>query len=89
MKLFVFEFLTRPGCRLCDEARPLVLAEVEKAHGVVLEVDIDSEDRLVSLYGMRIPVLLASNGEVVAEGVIDAHSLRRSLRIHGRKKNGS
>jgi len=64
----------------------MVLTAVERAHGVVVEVDIESEDHLVRVYGMRIPVLLAPDGEVVAEGVIDARSLRRDLRRYGRKK---
>ncbi len=86
MKHFAFEFLTRPGCHLCDEARPLVLAAVQTAHGMVQEVDIDTDDRLLKEYGMRIPVLLTPDGEVIAEGKIDARSLRRSLRQFGRRR---
>ena len=47
---------------------------------MVEEVDIDSDDGLVSFYGMRIPVLLGPNGEVLAEGLInDPKSLRTRL----------
>ena len=86
MKHFAFEFLTRPGCHLCDEARPVVLAAVQGAHGVVHEVDIDTDDRLLKEYGMRIPVLLTPDGEVVAEGVIEARSLQKSLRRYEKRR---
>lgn len=88
MKHFAFEFLTRPGCHLCDEARPLVLAAVQRAHGVVQEVDIDTDDRLLKEYGMRIPVLRTPDGEVVAEGLIEASSLRKLLRRYGKPRTG-
>jgi hypothetical protein len=55
---------------------------------VVQEVDIDSDDLLVKEYGMRIPVLLSPDGQVVAEGLIEAGSLRRSLRRYGNRRSG-
>jgi thiol-disulfide isomerase/thioredoxin len=68
-------FLTRKGCHLCDEARP-VLAKVAKSMNVgVVEVDIDSDDELVKLYGLRIPVVLGTHDRVLAEGVIDDRKL--------------
>ena len=81
----MFEFLTRPGCHLCDQARPLVLAEVERKGGSVREVDIDTDDRLIEEFGLRIPVLRAPGGEVVAEGPIDRRSIRSGLRGIGSK----
>lgn len=84
--MYFFEFLTRPGCGLCDRARPLVHSEVFRVGGSLSEVDIDSDDRLTRDYGLRIPVLRASGGEVLAEGVFDARSLRRALRRYRRHK---
>jgi hypothetical protein len=55
---------------------------------MVHEVDIDTDDRLLKEYGMRIPVLLTPDGEVVAEGLIEARSLERSLRRYGRRRAG-
>lgn len=81
----MFEFLTRPGCHLCDQARPLVLAEVARRGGSVREVDIDTDDRLIKEFGSRIPVLRAPGGELVAEGLIDRRSIRRGLRGIGSK----
>ena len=56
MKYFVVEFLTRSGCHLCDEARPLVQDAVRSAGGVVEEVDIDTDPALVHRFGEEIPV---------------------------------
>jgi hypothetical protein len=48
---------------------------------VVDEVDIDGDDDLTSVYGLRIPVVLDPGGRVLAEGVIDdARALRKALR---------
>lgn len=41
-------------------------------------VDIESDDRLVADYGMRIPVVIVG-GIVMAEGEIDGRSLWRNL----------
>ena len=50
-------------------------------HGVeVVEVDIDAYDDLTALYGLRIPVVLGPDDEVIAEGVIEGRGLRRALR---------
>ena len=49
--------------------------------GVVIdEIDVDDDDTLLSLYGMRIPVVLGPGDEVLAEGVIgDRRALERVL----------
>lgn len=76
----MFEFLTRSGCHLCDDARALVNTEVTRRGGEVREIDIDSDENLVEEFGIRVPVLRAPNGMVVAEGVIDRRSVRSGLR---------
>jgi hypothetical protein len=57
---------------------------VEKAvravGGVVEEVDIDHDDALTRDYGLRVPVVLGPGDVVLAEGVIEARTLRRALR---------
>ncbi|MGB7859856.1 MAG: glutaredoxin family protein [Acidimicrobiia bacterium] len=79
-------FLTRPGCHLCDDARPLVLSESARAGLSVIEEDIERSDQLHAQYGLRIPVLLSETGVVVAEGEItDRKLLRKALK---RMKNG-
>ena len=76
----ILTFLTRSGCHLCDDARPIVLSEADRIGANVKELDIDTDDRLVARYGMRIPVVLAEEDVVVAEGIINAKDLRRKLR---------
>ncbi len=83
MKYFVVKFLTKSGCHLCDEARPLVKREVIRRGGSLEEVDIDTDDVLTRDFGLRVPVLLGPGDVVLAEGVIEAGSLRRALRRMG------
>jgi hypothetical protein len=80
LEMFLYQFLTRSGCHLCDLARPIVLAGVSKAGGAVVEVDVDGDDRLLLEYGARVPVVLDPGGSVIAEGVIERREFRRSLR---------
>jgi hypothetical protein len=69
------KFLTREGCHLCDEARP-VLEKVAKGMNVgIQEVDIDGDDELTKLYGLRVPVILGTHDRVLAEGVINDRKL--------------
>jgi Glutaredoxin-like domain (DUF836) len=72
--------LIRPGCHLCDEARPVVEKAVRRVGGSILEVDIDQDDALTRDYGLRVPVLLGPGDIVVAEGSIEARPLRRAIR---------
>lgn len=77
LRVLSVKFLTRDGCHLCDEARP-VLAKVAKDMNVsVEEVDVDSDDDLTKLYGLRVPVILGAHDRVLAEGVIDDRRLLR------------
>jgi hypothetical protein len=71
----------REGCHLCDEARPVVRSAARWSGVGVIEVDIDDDDGLVARYGLRIPVVLGPDDEVLAEGVIaDVRALRRAIR---------
>lgn len=63
------EFITKPGCHLCDEALPVVQAEAG-AHGwQVVQRSVLDDDDLMAEYGLRIPVVLR-DGEPIAEGII-------------------
>ncbi|MGD2102578.1 MAG: glutaredoxin family protein [Acidimicrobiia bacterium] len=83
MSTFSIRFLTRRGCHLCDDARPVVMAVARRLAIEVVEVDIDTDDELVGNYGLRIPVVLGPGDEVLAEGVIERGALRRSVREVG------
>jgi hypothetical protein len=53
---------------------------VRAAGGVVEEVDIDHDDVLTRDYGIRVPVVLGPGDVVLAEAVIEARTLRKTLR---------
>jgi len=84
----VVEFLTRPGCHLCDQARPLVISAVESVGATLDEVDIDPSPELTRDYGLRIPVVLGPNDQVLAEGIIKPRRLSRELRRLRKANNG-
>lgn len=80
MSNFSIRFLTRPGCHLCNDARPLVEWAAMKVGVVIEEIDVDGDDTLLSLYGVRIPVVLGPADEVLAEGVIgDRQALEKAF----------
>lgn len=64
-------FLTREDCHLCDDARKVLQAITKDVGLQVKEVDVDSDEELKNLYGLRVPVVLASHDRVIAEGIID------------------
>ena len=69
----------RPDCHLCDEAREgLEAMRAEGARFEIEEVDIDSDDRLLSRYLERIPVVTLE-GELVSELGLDREGLRAKL----------
>jgi len=62
-------FYTTVGCHLCEHAA-VVLEEFSAQAGAplfeLLEVDISTDEQLVELYGIRIPVLKnAANGKEI------------------------
>jgi hypothetical protein len=64
------EFLTRPGCHLCDVARDGLQAVLEergaagRLPAVVREVDIDADEVLHRRYLETIPVLVVGGEEL-------------------------
>ena len=69
----------RPDCHLCDEARSGL--EEMRAGGAefeIEEIDIDSDDELLSRYLERIPVV-AIDGEVICELGLDRAGVNARL----------
>ncbi|HZD04773.1 MAG TPA: glutaredoxin family protein [Longimicrobiales bacterium] len=71
--------MTRAGCHLCEQAEPLVRSVCARLEVACSVLDVDTDDELVRLFALRIPVVLGPDGEVLAEGMIDERPLRRSL----------
>ena len=69
----------RPGCHLCDEARDSILGLRDQGYAFELrEIDIETDDELLRTHLERIPVV-AVDGEVVSELVLDRDSLLARL----------
>jgi len=69
----------RPGCHLCEQAREEI--EALRAAGPafeLVEVNIEDDERLHAAYLERIPVV-ALEGEIVSELVLDVSTLRARL----------
>lgn len=73
------------GCHLCHEAAALLREFSARHPGTVewREVDIAGDDKLVELYGFRIPVLRAEDGEAELGWPFDAEKLGMFLRRYG------
>jgi glutaredoxin len=70
---------SRPDCHLCDEARAAILRMREQGVRFELrEIDIESDEELLSRYLERIPVV-AMDGELVSELILDRDALRARL----------
>ena len=85
MSGFVVTFVTRRGCVLCDEARPVVERAVTRSKGSMSVIDVDSDSAIAAAYGDRVPVVLAPDGSVITEGRISRRRLRSVLRSLRRK----
>lgn len=70
---------SRPGCGLCDEAREVILAELERTAFAFEEIDITGDDALELEYGIRIPVVLVGERERF-EIRVDARELAALVR---------
>ncbi|MBT2503395.1 glutaredoxin family protein [Curtobacterium sp. ISL-83] len=71
--------LTKPGCHLCDDARPIVERVVAEHPGVTFEErSILDDDALREEYAEDIPVVLV-DGRVHSNWHVDADRLLRAL----------
>ncbi len=72
-------FLTKPGCHLCDDARPVVEQVVAAHPGTTLEErSILDDDTLREEYAEDIPVVLV-DGRVHSNWHVDADRLHGAL----------
>lgn len=75
--------LTKPGCHLCDEARPIVESVVAAHPGVTLtERSILDDDALREEYAEDIPVVLV-DGRVHSTWHVDADRLAAAIEKAG------
>lgn len=69
---------SRPGCHLCDVAREVVERVCADLGEEYAEIDIDSDPRLLDLYGEEIPVTLV-DGRRHDFWRVDENRLRAAL----------
>ncbi|CAN5830175.1 glutaredoxin family protein [soil metagenome] len=55
--------LTRVGCHLCEQARPVLVDVCAETGARLLEVDVDTDPDLRAEYGDRLPVFLVDGRE--------------------------
>lgn len=77
--------LGRAECCLCEEMESALLERYGEAACELAHVDVDSDPVLRRRYGLRIPVLLDADGEVVCEGHFDAAAADLAVLGRGRK----
>ena len=65
-----------------------MISAVESVGATLDEVDIDPSPELTRDYGLRIPVVLGPNDQVLAEGIIKPRRLSRELRRSRKANNG-
>lgn len=70
---------TRPGCHLCEEAKQEMLRANCTDEYEIEEINIDSDQRLVELYGFEIPVITI-NGIKAFKYRLTAAEFKRKLR---------
>ncbi|WIB62710.1 MULTISPECIES: glutaredoxin family protein [unclassified Curtobacterium] len=71
--------LTKPGCHLCDDARPIVRSVLDAHPDVVFEErDILRDDALREEYAEDIPVVIV-DGRVHSTWRVDAERFERAL----------
>lgn len=74
-----FTLLSRPECHLCEEFLDAMRAFSPEAVARTVVEDVDSRQDWQRRFGLRIPVLIDSNGAVVCEGAFDSGKLANHL----------
>lgn len=73
---------TRPVCPLCDD----LVAALGGLPLDITHVDVGCDRELGERYGMRVPVLVDADGNLLAEGRLDGEGLRRVRRLVEEKR---
>ena len=72
-------FYTRPGCHLCEEAKPIVNMAAEELGLTVTERNIEERDKWIEEYGLMIPVVEVCE-KIIAYGRVDYVSVYNELK---------
>jgi glutaredoxin len=69
---------TRPGCRLCDEAKAAIAPILRELGAVLREVNVDEDSILKQRYGWDVPVIFIGRHKA-AKHRVDLEQFRRQL----------
>jgi glutaredoxin len=69
---------SRQGCHLCDTAHECLAREQKEYQFALIVTDVDTEAKLVELYGDQVPVVTV-NGKVRFRGAVNPVLLKRLL----------
>jgi glutaredoxin len=70
---------SRPGCRLCDEAKKEIAPLIRKFGACLTEINIDDDPELRARYDYDVPVILIGTRKA-AKHRVDLAQFRRQLR---------
>jgi glutaredoxin len=73
---------TRPGCRLCDEAKAAIAPILGDFAAVLHEVNVDEDEVLKKRYGWDVPVIFVGQHKA-AKHRVDAVQFRRQMQEAG------
>ena len=73
---------TRPGCRLCDEAKAAIAPLLREFGAVLHEVNVDEDIVLKERYGWDVPVIFIGQHKA-AKHRVDLAQFRRQLQSAG------
>jgi glutaredoxin len=71
---------SRSGCRLCDQARDVIVSVRTRQPFAFEEVEIETDDDLLRDYGIRIPVVTV-DGEERFEITVDRGEFEALVRV--------
>ena len=69
----------RERCHLCEEMFEDLQPLLAETAVVLEEIDVDQDPAVRKRYGLRVPVLVAADGQVLAEALRLAHTLRGKI----------
>ncbi|SES36689.1 glutaredoxin family protein [Salisediminibacterium halotolerans] len=73
-------FYTKENCSLCEQAETVLnMLHSEQLITCVHRIDIGESDELIERFQLRIPVVAANDGIVLAEGAVSYGEIAASL----------
>ncbi|MGM8215264.1 glutaredoxin family protein [Bacillaceae bacterium W0354] len=74
-------FYTKPNCKLCDEAKVLLLSLQAEYGFDIIEQNINDDEELLEKYFIEIPVVRINQAELTA-AELDLYTLESFLNTH-------